>query len=136
MTTTIAKRVTPQEAIADLERVRKAVFGDDTGDAPDIYADYDNCMEMANVMSRAIRSLEFKHKRIDQAGLLAVLQRACNAAGSPSKWAKRVGLMPSAPHDTLARRMPPPPRVFLALGFRRIVTIEYEPIEGAQHVDR
>jgi hypothetical protein len=43
-------------AIADLEEVRKAVFGD-LGDEPNVYADYDRCAELAAKMRRAIDAL-------------------------------------------------------------------------------
>jgi hypothetical protein len=42
-----------QAALADLEEVRKAVFGDD-GDEPDVYADHGRCLELADKMRRAI----------------------------------------------------------------------------------
>jgi hypothetical protein len=49
----LAKR---REAIADLEEVRKAVFGD-VGDEPNVYADYDRCVELAAKMRRALDTL-------------------------------------------------------------------------------
>ena len=41
------------DAFADLEEVRKAVFGD-VGNEPDVYADHDRCIELAAKMRRAI----------------------------------------------------------------------------------
>lgn len=45
-----------EQALADLEEVRKAVFGE-TGDASDVYADYDRCVELHAKMRRAIDTL-------------------------------------------------------------------------------
>lgn len=42
-----------EDAIVDLEEVRRAVFGD-VGDEPDVYADYDRCSELMGKMRRAI----------------------------------------------------------------------------------
>lgn len=44
------------DVIADLEEVRKAVFGD-VGDEPDAYADYDRLSELSAKMRRAIAAL-------------------------------------------------------------------------------
>lgn len=50
------------EALADLDEVRKAVFGD-VGDEPDVYADYDRCSELCGKMARAIAALSAKEGR-------------------------------------------------------------------------
>lgn len=44
------------DVVAELEEVRKAVFGD-VGDEPDIYPDYDRCCELAGKMRRAIAAV-------------------------------------------------------------------------------
>ncbi|QXV73550.1 hypothetical protein [Rhizobium phage RHph_X2_30] len=44
-------------ALADLEEVRKAVFGD-VGDEPNVYADFDRCSELGGKMRRSIAALE------------------------------------------------------------------------------
>lgn len=44
------------EALADLDEVRKAVFGD-VGDEPNVYADYDRCSELSGKMRKAISTL-------------------------------------------------------------------------------
>ena len=49
-----------QGAVADLEEVRRAVFGD-IGDEPDVYADYDRCSDLANKMREAIKVVEERY---------------------------------------------------------------------------
>ena len=44
------------DALINLEEVRKAVFGD-VGDEPNVYADYDQCSELAGKMRKAIVEL-------------------------------------------------------------------------------
>jgi len=44
------------DAIADLEEVRKVVFGD-VSDESDVYADHDRACELAGKMRRAIEVL-------------------------------------------------------------------------------
>lgn len=44
-------------ALADLEEVYGAVFGHDAGDEPNVYADYDRCLELSAKMRRAIETL-------------------------------------------------------------------------------
>lgn len=45
-------------ALADLEEVYGAVFGHDAGDEPNVYADYDRCLELSEKMRRAIETLK------------------------------------------------------------------------------
>lgn len=44
------------DLIADLDEIRRAVFGD-IGDEPNVYADYDRCSELQGMMRRAIERL-------------------------------------------------------------------------------
>jgi hypothetical protein len=44
------------KALADLEEVYKAVFGN-IGDEPDVYADHDRCCELDAKMRQAIDTL-------------------------------------------------------------------------------
>lgn len=56
LTTLLRNMQKREQALADLEEVRKAVFGD-VGDEPDVYADYDRCVELQGKMRRAIDTL-------------------------------------------------------------------------------
>lgn len=44
-------------ALADLDEVYRAVFGNDIGDEPDVYADHDRLLELSSKMRRAIETL-------------------------------------------------------------------------------
>lgn len=48
------------EVISNLETIYREVFGY-VGDEPDIYSDYDRCVELMGKMQDAIRFLHRKH---------------------------------------------------------------------------
>jgi hypothetical protein len=55
--TTLLHNIRKRErALAELEEVRKAVFGD-PGDEPNVYANHDHLLELAAKMSHAIETL-------------------------------------------------------------------------------
>lgn len=54
----MTKQIDRATALADLEEVRKAVFGD-VGDEPNVYADYDRLSELAGKMRHALAALGY-----------------------------------------------------------------------------
>jgi hypothetical protein len=59
-----------QAVLDDLASIHKAVFGD-IGDRPDVYADYDRCLDLERRMSRALKTLGLSASKQSEADVVA-----------------------------------------------------------------